>query len=62
MHRFVCINYTRGFQNTQVIQTVLSDLYEMNLAVLKIYFAKQKDETIFDQNCKKFDDLKFKEF
>ena len=48
MHRFVCINYTRSFQNTQVIQTVLSDLYEMNLAVFKIYFAKQKDETIFD--------------
>ena len=48
MHRFVCINYTRSFRNTQVIQTVLSDLYEMNLAVLKIYFAKQKDETIFD--------------
>ena len=61
MHRFVCINYARSFQNTQVIQTVLSDLYEMNLAVLKIYFAKQKDETIFDWNCKKFDDLKFKE-
>ena len=62
MHRFFCINYTRSFQNTQVIQTVLSDFYKMNLAVLKIYFAKQKDETIFDQNCKKFDDLKFKEF
>ena len=61
MHRFVCINYTRSFQNTQVIQTVLSDFYKMNLAVLKIYFAKQKDETIFYRNCKKFHDLKFKE-
>ena len=61
MHRFVCINYTRSFQNTQVIQTVLSDFYKMNLAVLKIYFAKQKDENIFYRNCKKFHDLKSKE-
>ena len=33
----------------------------MNLTVLKMFFTKQKDETIFYRNYKKFDNLKFKE-
>ena len=33
----------------------------MNLTVLKMFFTKQKHETIFYWNYKKFDNLKFKE-
>ena len=33
----------------------------MNLTVLKMFFMKQQHETIFYRNCKKFDNLKFKE-
>ena len=33
----------------------------MNLAVLIMFFTKQKHETIFYRNYKKFDNLKFKE-
>ena len=33
----------------------------MNLTVLKIYFTKQKHETIFYRNHKKFDNLKINE-
>ena len=33
----------------------------MKLTVLKIFFTKQKHETIFYRNYKKFDNLKFKE-
>ena len=41
MYRFVSVNYSRSFHDTQVIQTVLSDFGKMNLNVLKMYFAKQ---------------------
>ena len=33
----------------------------MNLTVFKMFFTKQKHETIFFRNYKKFDSLKFKE-
>ena len=33
----------------------------MNLTVLKIYFTKQKHDTIFYRNYKKIDNVKFKE-
>ena len=36
--------------NKQVIETVLSDFYKMNLTVWKMYFTKQKHETIFCRN------------
>ena len=42
-------------------ETGLSDFHKMNLTVLKMYFIKQKHETIFYRNYKKFDNLKFKE-
>ena len=32
----------------------------MNQTVLKIYFTKQKHDTVFYRNYKKFDNLKFK--
>ena len=54
-------NCSRSFQDTQIIETGLSDFHKMNLTVLKMFFKKQKYETIFYRNYKKFDNLKFKE-
>ena len=54
-------NCSRTFQDTQVIETGLSDFHKMNLTVLKMFFTKQKHETIFYRNYKKFNNLKFKE-
>ena len=54
-------NCSRHFQDAQVIETGLSDFHKMNLRVLKMYFTKQKLETIFHRNYEKFDNLKFKE-
>ena len=48
-------------KHTQVIETSLSDFHEVNLRVLKVFFTKQKHETIFYRNYKKVDNLKFKE-
>ena len=57
----VSTNCSRGFQDTHVIETGLSDFDKMNLTVLKMYFTKQKHEAIFYRNYKKTDNLKFKE-
>ena len=54
-------NCSRSFQDTQVIETGLSDFHKMNLTVLKMYFTKQKHETIFYRNYKTFDNLNFQE-
>ena len=54
-------NCSRSFQDTQVIETGLSDFHKMNLTFLKMYFTKQKHETLSYRNYKKFDNLKFKE-
>ena len=54
-------NCSRSSQDTQVIETDLSDFYKANLTVLKMYYTKQKHETIFYKNYNKFDNLKFKE-
>ena len=43
---------TNGFQDTQVIETTLSDFCKMDLTVLKMCFTKQKHETIFHTNYK----------
>ena len=40
---------------------MVSDFQKMNLTVLKMFFTKQIHETIFYRNCKKFDNVKFKE-
>ena len=48
-------NCSRSFQDTQVIETGLSDFHKMNITVLKMFFSKQKHETVFFRNYKKFD-------
>ena len=40
-------NCSRSFQEVQIIETSLSDFHKINLTVLKMYFTKQKHETIF---------------
>ena len=61
MYGFVPKKCSRSFQDTQVIETGLSDFHKMNLTVLKMLFPKEKHETIFYRNYKSFDNLKFKE-
>ena len=61
MYRFVPNKLFKKFSNTQVIETGLSDFHKINLTVLKMLFTKQKYETVFYRNYKKFDKLKFKE-
>ena len=52
---------SRSFQDTQVIETGLSDFPKMNITVLKMFFRKQKHETVFFRNYKKFDNSAFRE-
>ena len=54
-------NCSRSFQDTQVIETGLSDFHKMNITVLKMFFSKQKHETVFFRNYKKFDNSAFRE-
>ena len=52
-------NCSRSFQDTQIIETGLSDFHKMNITVLKMFFSKQKHETVFFRNYKKFDNSAF---
>ena len=54
-------NCSRSFQDTLVIETGLLDFHKMNITVLKMFFSKQKHETIFFRNYKKFDNAAFRE-
>ena len=54
-------NCSRSFQDTQVIETGLSDFHKMNITVLKMFFSKQKHDTVFFRNYKKFDNSVFRE-
>ena len=54
-------NCSRSFKDTQVIETGLSDFHKMNITVLKMFFSKQKHETVFFRNNKKFDNSVFRE-
>ena len=54
-------NCSRSSQGTQVNEIGLSDFRKMNLTIFKIYFTKQKHETIFYKKYIAFDNLKFKE-
>ena len=54
-------NCSRSFQDTQVIETGLSDFHKMNITVLKMFFSKQKHETVFFRNYKTFDNSAFRE-
>ena len=47
---FFLTNCSRSFEDIQVIETGFSDFYKINLIVLKMYFTKQKQETIFYRN------------
>lgn len=58
---FFLRNCSRGFQDAKVIGTSLSDFQKMNLALLRMFFSKQKHEITFYINYKKFDYLKLKE-
>ena len=52
----------RSFSNrNKVIETGLSDFHKMNITVLKMFFSKQKHETVFFRNYKKFDNSAFRE-
>ena len=54
-------NCSRSFQDTQVIETGLSDFHKMNITVLKMFFNKQKHETVFFRNYKKIDNSAIRE-
>ena len=54
-------NCSRSFQDTQVIETGLSDFHKMNITVLKMFFSKQNNETVFFRNYKNFDNSAFRE-
>ena len=54
-------NCSRSFQDSQVIESELSDLHKMNITVLKMFFNKHKHETVFFRNYKKFDNSAFRE-
>ena len=61
MHQFFSNKLLHSFQDTQVIETGLSDFHKMNITVLKMFFSKQKHETVFFRNYKKFDNSAFRE-
>ena len=54
-------NCTRSFQDTQVVETGLSDFHKMIITVLKVFFPKQKHETVFYRNYKKFEKSHFRD-
>ena len=54
-------NCSRNFQDSQVIETGLSNFHKMNITVLKTFFSKQKHENVFFRNYKKFDNSAFRE-
>ena len=54
-------NGSRSFQDTQVTETWLSDFHKMNITVLETFFRKQKHETVFFRNDRKFDNSAFRE-
>ena len=61
MHRFVSNKLFMRFSRYTGNETDLSDFHKMNLTVFKIFFTKQKHETIFYRSYEKFVNLKFKE-
>ena len=47
----IITNRPKSFQNSMVIETGLSDFHKMCIAVMKIYYSKQKPSII---HCRKF--------
>ena len=54
-------NCSRSVKDIQVIETGLSDFHKMNITILKMFFSRQKYETVFFRNQKKFDNSAFRE-
>ena len=46
---------SKSFQDTQVVETGLSNFEKMNITVLKMFYTKQNHNTLFYRNYKTFD-------
>ena len=55
----ILTNKTRSFQNSQVIETGLSDYHKMTITVLRAFFQKQSPICIKYRDYKKFDESLF---
>ena len=53
-------NCYKSFQDTQAVETRLSDFHKMNITILKMFCTKQKHSTVFYRNYKTFDSKKFR--
>ena len=53
-------NRPRSFQNTNVIETGLSDFHKLTITVLKAKFQKQAPKVIHYRNYKKFNNNLFR--
>ena len=51
----IIINRPKSFQNSTVIETCLSDFHNMSLAVLKIFYKKQRPNIVRYRNYYNFD-------
>ena len=52
-------NRSRSFQNTLTIETAVSDFHKMVIAVMKVFYKKQKPKIIQYRSCKNFDNQVF---
>ena len=53
-------NWFKSFQNTQVVKKGWSDFHKMKITVLKMFYTKQKHNTVFYRNYTTFHSKKFK--
>ena len=54
-------NCWRSFQDTQTVETCISDFHKMCITVLKVQYHKDKHNTVYYRNYKSFDNLIFKD-
>jgi len=54
-------NCWRSFQDTQTVETCISDFHKMCITVLKVQYHKDKHNTVYYRNYKGFDNLIFKD-
>ena len=57
----IITNKSRSFQNSCALETGLSDLHNMTLAVLKLPFTKQKQRVLNYRNYKFFNNTLFRD-
>ena len=57
----ILTNKSRSFQNSQTVETGLSDHHKMTITVLKSYFSKQDPVTINYRDYKLFDKFTFQD-